>query len=296
MGAQVSAHDGEFPPLEIHGRKPLKAIVWENPVASAQVKSCVILAGLHAEGKTVYREPFLSRDHTERMLSGCGISLKSSSEGIAVEGPASPLAREWVVPGDPSSAAFFLAAAALLPGSEMHTPHISLNETRTGFLRALKAMGATLNSQEDASQGVDPTGSVLVKGGGDLKALSVEAKDVAGMIDEIPVLAVLATQAYGQTTIRGAAELRVKESDRLKALATELQKMGGNVEELPDGLVIQGPTPLIGQTVNTYGDHRLAMALAVAGLVARGETCIMDAGCVDISFPGFWEQWGKVVR
>jgi len=297
MGAEVSARDGEFTPLLIRGRKPLKPLVWESPVASAQVKSCVILAGLHAEGKTIYREPFLSRDHTERMLTDCGVVVKTSRGSIEVEGPAQPIVRDWAVPGDPSSAAFFMAAAALLPDSSIRASGLSLNETRIGFFHVLKAMGADLSLENDASRaGGDPVGSVSVRGGRSLKGISIDAGHVVGMIDEIPVLAVLATQAQGSTTIRGAAELRVKESDRLKVLAEELKKMGGDVEELPDGLIIQGPTPLIGQTVRSHGDHRIAMALAVAGLVARGETCIQEAECVDISFPGFWELWGKVVR
>jgi 3-phosphoshikimate 1-carboxyvinyltransferase len=297
MGALVEAHDHEFPPLEIRGRKPLKPIVWESPVASAQVKSCLLLAGLHAEGKTVYREPFLSRDHTERMLSNCGVPLRSFPGAVEVEGPSTPAARDWKVPGDPSSAAYFLAAAALLPGSEMRVVQIGVNETRIGFFRVLKAMGADLSVETETEQaGGEPVGSVSVLGGRSLKGLSVDARQVVGMIDEIPIFAVVATQAQGQTMIRGAAELRVKESDRLKALAHELRKMGGNVEELPDGLMIEGPTPLVGQTVDSYGDHRLAMALAVGGLVAFGETCILDAECVDISFPGFWDQWGRVVR
>ena len=297
MGARICAREGEFPPLEIHGRKPLKPLDWSAPVASAQVKSCLILAGLHAEGKTVYREPFLSRDHTERMLSACGVSVKTPGGAVQVEGPVEPAPHDWVVPGDPSSAAFFLAAAALLPGSKMRVMRISLNETRIGFLRVLEAMGTDLTLNPDASQaGGDPVGDVLVSGGGSLKGVLVEDRQIAGMIDEIPVLSVLATQARGRTTIRGAAELRVKESDRLKVLATELKKMGGNIEELPDGLVIDGPTPLLGQIVDSYGDHRIAMALAVAALVARGETCIQGAECVDISFPGFWRQWGTVIR
>jgi len=297
MGAQVSAYDHEYPPLEIRGLKPLKPIVWESPVASAQVKSCLLLAGLHAEGKTVYREPFLSRDHTERMLSSCGVPLKTSPGAVEVEGPSRPAARDWKVPGDPSSAAYFLAAAALLPGSEVRVPQISINETRIGFCHILKALGADLSVEtETAEADGGPVGSASVRGGRSLKGVSVGAREVVGMIDEIPIFVVVATQAQGQTIIRGASELRIKESDRLQALATELRKMGGNIEELPDGLVIQGPTPLLGQTVDSHGDHRLAMALAVGGLVARGETCILDAGCVDISFPGFWDQWGQVVR
>jgi 3-phosphoshikimate 1-carboxyvinyltransferase len=294
MGAEISAREDKFAPLRVRGRRPLRAIDYKVPMASAQVKSCVLLAGLYADGMTSVEEPFKSRDHTERMLTAAGLKPEIQGTRVAIRGGQALNAQEWVVPGDISSAAFFAVAALIAPGSEILLRNVDVNPTRDGILEILQQrMGGSVVWQDSRTVGGEPVADLVVKSSA-LKAAQVAGDVIPRMIDEIPILAVAATQAEGTTEIRGAGELRVKESDRLKHLTTELTKLGANVEELPDGLRIHGPTPLKGATVDSYGDHRMAMCFAVAGLIAHGETNILNADCVDISFPTFWEEFEKL--
>ncbi len=300
MGATVLGRQGgNLPPLAILGGR-LRALDYRLPVASAQVKSCLLLAALFADGPTTLQEPSASRDHTERMLRAMGVELTTSawSAGtsstpapglvdIRIEQPQAPLqALELAIPGDISSAAFFLVAAAIAPRSRLHIQNVGVNPTRTGILDVLAAMGARVSVENQRLAGGEPVADLLVRTS-DLRATEVRGSLIPRLIDELPVIAVVATQAHGVTTVRDAAELRVKESDRISALVTELRKLGAIIEELPDGFVVQGPAPLHGSVVDAHGDHRLAMSLAVAALVAHGETTILGAESIPVSFPGF---------
>ena len=285
MGADIADQDGRAPlrirPAVLHGMR------HELAVASAQVKSALLLAGLHADGVTEVVEPAPSRDHTERMLAAMGALVEVDGCTVRTrrpEGPLHPL--DLTVPGDLSSAAFLLAAAAAQPGADVLVSGVGLNPTRTGVLDALRAMRADLRAGHTDEVGGEPVGVVRVQGGG-LRGAEIGGALVVRAIDELPVLAVAATQAEGETVIRDAAELRVKEVDRIGLLVRELRKLGAEAEERPDGMVIGGPTQLRGAVVHSHGDHRMAMALAVAGLLAEGETVIEDAGCIADSFPGF---------
>jgi 3-phosphoshikimate 1-carboxyvinyltransferase len=293
MGADISARDGRFAPLRIHGRRPLRAIDWKSPVASAQVKSCLLLAGLYAEGVTTFEEPLRSRDHMERMMAAAGVKLTVEEKRVGVQGGQSLKPQEWVVPSDISSAAFFIVAALLTPGSEVMLRNVNINPTRDGVLEVLNKMGASIKQEDVRVVAGEPLADLLVRPAA-LRATQFGEEILPRLIDEVPILALAATQAQGTTEIRGAGELRVKESDRLAHVARGLNALGARVEELPDGLRITGPTPLVGATVDSAGDHRLAMTFGVAGLIARGETHIRDADCVDISFPTFWQEFEKL--
>ena len=293
MGAEIAARDGKFAPLRVHGRRPLRAIHWKSPVPSAQVKSSVLLAGLYADGTTTVEEPQRSRDHSERMLAAAGVKLTIDERGVSIGGGQSLKPRDWVVPSDISSAAFFLVAASIAPGSELMLRNVNTNPTRDGVLEVLSRMGANIKRENETVIGGEPVTDLLVRSA-PLRAASFGGDIVPRLVDEIPVLALAATQAEGVTEIRGAQELRVKESDRLAQIAKGLSALGAQVQELPDGLRIEGPTPLVGATLDAAADHRLSMTYAVAGLVARGETRIQDAECVDISFPTFWTDFERV--
>ena len=294
MGATVLGRQGgKFPPLALVGSR-LHGIDYAMPVASAQVKSCILLAGIYAEGATTVRELLPSRDHSERMLRALGIEVHSEvhSEGMVVtlEPPSGRLAPLDVsIPGDISSAAFPIVAACLVPGSRVTVTNVGVNPTRTGILDALARMGASIEQEPQPSAGDEPVAHLHVRPAA-LQATHIAGPDIPQLIDELPILAIAATQAHGVTVVRDAAELRVKESDRITALATELRKMGAHIEEFSDGFAIEGLTPLYGAVVNSHSDHRLAMALAVAGLVADGETTILDADCIADSYPGFEES------
>ncbi|MFQ5922408.1 MAG: 3-phosphoshikimate 1-carboxyvinyltransferase [Anaerolineales bacterium] len=287
MGAQISGLNGsDQPPLDITGSQ-LRGIEYEMPVASAQVKTAILLAGLSAEGRTLIREPIASRDHSERLLRHLGVSVTRSDGALSLEpmqGPLPPF--ELNIPGDMSAAAFPLVAALLAPGSEITVRNVGLNPTRTGLLVALERMEAQIEISSLTATDGEPTGN-LTAAFSDLKGIEIQGEQVVSMIDEVPILAVVATQAHGVTRIRGAGELRLKESDRLSGMAAELRKMGARIEEHPDGLTIEGPTPLIGTRVGSHGDHRVAMALTVAGMLASGETIISSAEVVQESYPGF---------
>jgi 3-phosphoshikimate 1-carboxyvinyltransferase len=284
MGAEIDATGGRAP-LRIHGRR-LRGHDHHLAVASAQVKSALLLAGLNADGPTIVRQPGPARDHTERMLAAMGAEIATHELVVTLSlgGSLAPLAVD--IPGDLSSAAFLLVAATLVPGSQLTIAGVGVNPTRTGLLDVLDAMGAHIRLEGRREQGHEPVADLTVRPAA-LTAARVGGPTVVRMIDEFPVLAVAATQADGTTLVSDASELRVKETDRIATVVAELQKMGAQIEALPDGFRVEGPRPLRGATVDSHGDHRLAMALAVAGLVASGETRVENSGCIADSFPGF---------
>ena len=289
MGAQIVGRDeGRLLPLAIIG-SPLHGIEYELPMASAQVKSAILLAGLYAQGLTVVKEPGPARDHTERMLSSMGAPILRKGAYITSEHPARELAPlDLTVPGDFSSAAFLLAAGAILPGSDIHILGVGVNPTRRGLLDALIAMGADVTLTNWRESGGEPVGDLHIRPS-ELHATTIEGDQVVTMIDELPVFAVIATQARGETIVRDAAELRVKETDRIATTVAELRKLGADIEELPDGFIVRGPTRLQGAHVWSHGDHRLAMALTIAGLAAEGTTVVREIACAADSFPAFVE-------
>ena len=285
MGARIEARDGGLPPLRIHGGRRLHGIDFASPVASAQVKSAVLLAGLYAEGETSVHEPHPTRDYTERMLSAFGADIEFSPGFARLHGGQRLRATAIEVPADFSSAAFFIVAATLVPGSQLRLRAVGLNPRRTGLLAALRAMGADISEERHASHGGEPVADLVVCHAA-LRGIAVPEVLVADMIDEFPILAVAAACAEGTTVVTGAAELRVKESDRIAAMADGLRTLGIHVETRPDGVLIEGGT-LTGGAVASVGDHRVAMAFAVAGQLARGDVAIADVANVATSFPGF---------
>ena len=290
MGANIQANDGKAP-LQIEPAT-LQGIDYEMPVASAQVKSAILLAGLYAAGTTRVHQPGPARDHTERMLSAMGVEIMEGEDGwISLAGPLDHLALtplDMTVPADISSAAFPLVAAAIVPHSKITIANVGLNETRTGIRDILAAMGAVMSLSNEAVTGGEPAGDLTIRFD-ELHSTVAAGKTVVRAIDEMPILAVAATQAAGDTIVRDAAELRVKEVDRIGVLAGELAKIGVAMEEAPDGFTIRGPLRPTGGAVDSHDDHRLGMCLAVAGLVATGPTVVHDAGCIADSFPGFVE-------
>jgi len=283
MGATV---EGDKPPLRIIGAN-LRGIDYESPVASAQVKSCALLAGLRASGVTSVTEPSLSRDHTERMLSTLGATIRREGLKVSVEPGAVWSGFDLSIPADISSAAFWLVAAELVPGSEVNLLEVGVNPTRTGILDVLRQTGATHDVREmDGAMG-EPVAEINARFSGDLRPFTIEGDLVPRLIDEIPVLAVLATQCHGTTVIRDAQELTVKESNRIAVVADHLNAMGAKVTPTEDGMIIEGPTPLRGAHIQAGGDHRIAMAFAVAGLIADGETVISGFDSVATSYPDF---------
>lgn len=295
MGAVLSTEGaGDCPPLVIEGTTDLRPIEYRLPVASAQVKSAVLLAGLFAHGRTTVIQPVPTRDHTERMLECFGVRVQIEGERISVEGGSRPTARDFDIPGDISSAAFWLVAAAAHPGGRLAIRGVGLNPTRTGILGVLRRMGAKIRMDEPSGPG-EPSGTIEVTGTA-LRGTVIGGAEIPNVIDELPVLAVAGALANGVTEIRDAAELRVKESDRLAVVARYLSAMGAEVEELPDGLIIRGGRPLRGTSVRSHGDHRIAMAFAIAGLFADGETIIEDTACVDTSYPGFADQLHRLIH
>ena len=285
MGARIASHDGR-PPLTIQGAAALTPIDFHTEVPSAQVKSAVLLAGLHAEGVTRVAEAILTRDHTERGLAAFGVEVSRDGLSVAVRGGQRLQAASLPVPGDISSAAFWMAAAASLPGSEIVIDDVGLNPTRTGMIEVLRRMGVDITVDAGAPTPGEPMGRVVVRHGA-LRATEVAPAEVPGVIDELPVLAALATHG-GELAVSGAAELRVKESDRISALAEGLRRMGADIDERPDGFHVRGGRRLHGGEVDARNDHRLAMAFAVAALGASGATTIHDAGAAAVSYPEFF--------
>lgn len=286
MGADIQASDSGLPPLLIRGRQ-LEGITYEIPIPSAQVKSCLLLAGLGASGKTTLEERVATRDHSERLLRAMGAPMSCQGNRISIS--AGELhGIEIHVPGDISAASFLVAAALLVPNSELKLAAVNTNPTRSGFIDVVRDMGAHVELEEQREIGGEPVATLCVRSS-KLHGVKIAGTQIPRLIDELPILAILATGADGQTIIRNASELRAKESDRLHLLASNLQKMGATVEEFGDGLLVTGPVKLRGAEIETSGDHRVAMAFAVAGLVASGTTTIHDAECVQISYPGFFE-------
>jgi len=292
MGADIEAHNGGLAPLKINGKK-LKSIEYISPVASAQIKSCVLLAGLFARGRTSVREPSLSRNHTECMLPCFGVPVEIDQCEAAVKGPVRLRATDIDVPGDISSAAFFMVAAAILPGSECRILNVGINITRIGIINILQEMGASITTTNPRIENGEPRADIIIRGS-TLRSTVIDHPIIPSIIDEIPVLAVAATQAEGETVVKGARELRFKETDRIHAIAHNLQNMGVDLKVNEDGFVIRGPQKLIGGEIESYGDHRIAMAFSVAGLAARGEIVIHNVACVDTSFPGFFKKLQEV--
>jgi 3-phosphoshikimate 1-carboxyvinyltransferase len=283
MGADVMARDSDrLPPIAIR-------ISFKMPVASAQVKSAILLAGLYAEGTTEIIEPFKSRDHSERMLPMYGVNVEVDGLSVRIRGGSEPWAADVEVPGDFSSAAFFIGAALIARGSEVKVKDVGLNPLRTGLLEVLGLMGADINIENRRNVSGEPVGDIIARTSR-LKGIEVNKGLVPSMIDEFPLLCVVASVAEGVTTIKGAEELRVKESDRVKAMADGLKAMGVEVEEYPDGLSIKGTNELKGALLDSSGDHRIAMAFSVAALAASGKTTIERAEATDISFPGFYDE------
>ncbi len=285
MGAEVGTE-----PLTVGGGGPLRGVDWFSPVASAQVKSAVLLAGLFASGRTRVTEPSLSRDHTELMLQAMGAPIETSGLSVAVERPRSLRPLDVAVPGDLSAAAFWLVAAGLHPRAEVRLPACGVNPTRAGLLDVLERAGLGARVEHLRRQGAEPVADLWAGTAAAGRPFAVEGAEAAGVIDELPVLAVAACLLPGTSRIAGAAELRVKESDRIAVVAAGLRALGADLDELPDGLEIRGGGRLQGARVQPAGDHRVAMAMAVAGLLADGETEIEDAECVDVSYPGFFDQ------
>ena len=285
MGARIDAQPGGLPPLHIHGGQPLHGMDYTLEVASAQVKSAVLLAGLYAQGETVVHEPHPTRDYTERMLSAFGVDIEFSPGYARLQGGQRLRATDIAVPADFSSAAFFIVAATLVPGSEVRLRAVGLNPRRTGLLLALRAMGADIREENQSQHGGELVADLVVRHA-PLHGIEVPESIVPDMIDEFPALFVAAACAAGKTIVRGAAELRVKESDRLASMATGLRALGIQVDETPDGATIHGGK-LAGGSVQSHGDHRIAMAFSVAAQLASGEVRIADVANVATSFPGY---------
>ncbi len=292
MGARLTSTGGR-PPLNIEGAS-LTSLTWDLPVASAQLKTAILLAGLQAAGQTTVREPAPSRDHTERLLPLFGAPVERTGLTASIRGGARLRPVQIAVAGDVSSAAFLVVAAITRPRSEIRLDGVSLNPSRTAFIEVLRRMGADIEV-ESAGGEAEPIGTIIARSS-HLHGVDVAAESVPALIDELPVLAVAAAFAEGRFTVAGAAELRVKESDRIAALAEGLRAMGVRLEERPDGLAIEGGRPLHGAAVRSHGDHRIAMSLAIAALGAEGATELADAECVSVSFPEFFELLAQACR
>ena len=298
MGAKIEATDGK-PPLTIHGSREPRAINYKLPVASAQVKSAILFAGLNAAGRTTVVETSPSRDHTERLFNGFGVLVVVNDDlSVTLDGPARFSGGAITIPGDISSAAFFIAAAMMLPGSEISIEGVGLNPTRATFLSVLRSWGADISQTDFQMERNEPVGTVKVRG---MTSDSPSNRTLSGsvipsLIDELPLLAVVGTQIPGGIEIRDAAELRHKESDRLATTAKNLRAMGADVEELPDGLHVFGPTKLRGAVVDAYGDHRIAMAFSVAALIAEGDSEIRGSESAAVSFPEFFDLLHSLIE
>jgi 3-phosphoshikimate 1-carboxyvinyltransferase len=296
MGAHIKSAEGGLPPLEIEGNATgsLRPIHYELPIPSAQVKTSILFAGLYAEGETQVVEPAATRDHTEIALEQFGGDIGRHGRTIALRGPARLEGRKLYVPGDISAAAFFVSACLITPDANLVLHNVGLNPTRTAILDVLVQMGGRVKVVDVEMMAGELIGDLHAETS-HLQGGEIPLALIPALIDELPVLAVLGTQTELGLSFRGAAELRVKETDRLSAVAENLRRMGAEVEELPDGLRVAGRQRLRGAEVSSYGDHRIAMAFAVAGLVAQGTTTIRDSACVDISFPAFFEEMERVV-
>ena len=294
MGAEIiGRRDNSLAPLAVRGGD-LKAIDYKLPVASAQIKSAVLIAGLYADGRTTVLQPNESRDHTERMLGAMGADVQSNGLRVAIS-PSELTAVDVTVPGDMSSAAFWMVAACIHPEARVRLPGVGINPTRTGVLRVLQSMGANIALENVVEDGSELVADIVVESS-QMHGTEIAGSIIPQVIDEIPVLAVAAALAEGETIIRDAAELRIKESDRIAATVEGLEALGANVVERPDGMAIEGVDGLTGATCASHGDHRIAMAMAVAGLVAHGETVIDGAEAAGVSYPEFWDTLDSLSR
>ena len=294
MGADIGGRKGgQFAPLSIRGNK-LNPLHYTLPVASAQVKTALLLAGLYTIGETVVKEPLPTRDHTERMLEIMQADIKISPPEIKVMGGKELKGTDIFVPGDISSAAYFIAAASILKDSQIIIKQVGINPTRTGIIEILKKMGAKIDILNYRTKSNEPRADLMIEYS-KLKGVEIKKSNVPFLIDELPLIAVMATQAQGKTVVSGAKELRVKETDRIKAIVSELKKMGADIEEREDGFRVNGPTKLQGAVCKSYNDHRIVMSLAVAALLAEGKTVIKNSGCIDISFPEFEKILKKMI-
>lgn len=289
MGADFWARENNrFPPLAIKGKYPLRPIKYELPVASAQVKSAIIIAGLFADGETIVTEPLPSRDHTERLLPAFGARIEKNGNTVKVYGQQKLEGQKVYIPGDFSSASFFIVAGLIVPNSEIFIKNVGLNPGRIGLVDVIRRMSGDIEIHKKGDMLNEPIGDILVRSSR-LKGTVVKKEEIPALIDEVPLIAVLGAYAEGETIVSGAEELRVKESDRIKAIVTEFRKLKVNIQELPDGFIIYGPSIPEGGIVESYNDHRIAMALAIAGLASKGEISINNEECVAISFPDFWD-------
>lgn len=289
MGAEIRGRaDGQFTPLAIQGTK-LKGIDYDMPVASAQVKSAILLAGLNAERTTIVREKEVSRDHTERMLKQFGAEIEVENGVVTLQGEQKLKGTHVAVPGDISSAAFFLVAGAICDNSEIVLENVGVNETRAGIIEVMQAMGANLQVEIDDPTAAEPTATLTIRTS-QLQGTVIEGPIIPTLIDEIPIIALLATQANGTTVIKDAEELKVKETDRITAVVNELSKLGANIEATDDGMIIHGPTPLIGKNLASYGDHRMGMMAAIAALITNEPVKLDDADCIAVSYPTFFDH------
>lgn len=295
MGADIrSLRGNDCTPLEIHGTN-LHGIHYDSPVASAQVKSAILLAGLYADGETAVTEPEVSRNHTELMFEEFGVDIRTEGKTVYVKPAEELYAKKIVVPGDISSATYFLVAAAITPNSCVTVKNVGINPTRDGILRVLSNMGADVTVEKMSGDIGEPTADVTVRTS-DLKGCVVGGEVIPTLIDEIPAIAILACFAKGETVIKDAAELKVKESNRIDVMVENLKKMGADIEATEDGMIIRGGKTLHGAVIDSHLDHRIAMSFAVAAMNADGETEITGADCVDISYPGFYEDMRKLAK
>jgi len=288
MGLKCESHDGKLP-ITIKN-SDLNGIQYESRVASAQVKSAILLAGLGASGKTSVKEPILSRDHTEKMINGLGVDILIKGLTATVSNLSTPFSSfQFSIPGDPSTAAFFAASAALVPNSEIVLNRVLANPTRIGFFVALEKMGVGMEFLDQWDEAGEQIGNLKIFHQA-LNNTPITIDNIPGLIDEIPIIAILATQAEGKMEIRGAEELRIKECDRIHAICKNLKKIGADIQELDDGFIINGPTPLYGAKIETFHDHRIAMAFAIAELVAHGKMVLDHPECASISYPEFYDE------
>ncbi len=294
MGARIRLAEHGGLPMTIWG-SDLHDVIWQSEVASAQVKSAILLAALAAGVGAEVIEPQATRDHTERMLIARGAPVVVHDTGVRIDELAYVEPLDVVVPGDPSSAAFFAGLAAISNGGSLRLEYVCVNETRIGFLEQLELMGAVVTQVDARLEGGEPVADIIVAPG-ELRAATITRADVPSMVDELPLLACLATRAAGETTITGANELRVKESDRIAAVVANLRAIGADAEELPDGMKIRGPSPALSGRITTHGDHRLAMAFGILGAASGNSIEIDDRDCVAVSYPNFWKDLASVAR
>jgi 3-phosphoshikimate 1-carboxyvinyltransferase len=295
MGASITGrNNGEFTPLTVKGQE-LTGITYELPVASAQVKSAILLAGLQAEGETIVVEPVKTRDHTERMIKQFGGVVERKGDAVKVAGGQKLIGTNINVPGDISSAAFFLVAAAIVPGSDITLRNVGLNPTRTGIIDVLRAMGADCLIEPYEGESAEPAGDIRIKYS-KLNGTTIEGDLIPRLIDEIPVIALLATQAEGKTVIKDAGELKVKETNRIDTVVNELKELGADIEATDDGMIIRGKQNLDGGTVSAHGDHRIGMMLSIAALLCKQDVTLEQSEAVAVSYPGFFDDLYSLVR